>query len=138
MVGRPTDYTQDIANDICSKLAEGQSLRAICRSEAMPHESTVRHWAVEDREGFFTQYTRSRDIGLDCMADEVQEIADGDGDVARDRLRFDSRRWYLSKMAPKRYGDKLTQELTGLDGGPLETITRIELVAVGPDGDPTD
>jgi hypothetical protein len=56
------------------------------------------------------------------MADEVQEIADGVGDVARDRLRFDSRRWYLSKLAPKRYGDKLQQEVSGPDGGAL-TVT---------------
>lgn len=108
MAGRPTEYTQEIADYICSKLAEGMSLRAICRSDDVPHEATVRGWAVEDRNGFFTQYTRARDIGLDCMADEVQEIADNkEGDVARDRLRFDSRRWYLSKMAPKRYGEKL-------------------------------
>lgn len=117
--GRPSIYTQEIADLICQKLAEGMSLRAICRSEGMPNEATVRQWAVDDREGFYSQYTRSRDIGLDCMADEVQEIADGDGDVARDRLRFDSRRWYLSKLAPKRYGDKLQAEVTGADGGPI-------------------
>ena len=120
--GRPTLYTQEIADHICQKLAEGMSLRAICRSKGMPNEATVRQWAVDDREGFYSQYTRSRDIGLDCMADEVHEIADGDGDVARDRLRFDSRRWYLSKLAPKRYGDKLQQEVSGPDGGAL-TVT---------------
>ena len=120
--GRPSIYTQEIADLICQKLAEGMSLRAICRSDGMPNEATVRQWAVDDREGFYSQYTRSRDIGLDCMADEVQEIADNDGDVARDRLRFDSRRWYLSKLAPKRYGDKLQQEVSGPDGGAL-TVT---------------
>jgi hypothetical protein len=120
--GRPTIYTQEIADLICQRLAKGESLRAICRGDEFPQESTVRQWAVDDREGFYAQYTRSRDIGLDCMADEVQEIADGVGDVARDRLRFDSRRWYLSKLAPKRYGDKLQQEVSGPDGGAL-TVT---------------
>lgn len=73
------------------------------------------------------------------MADEVFDISDdGTNDwttrqlpngtltpvldtehVARSRLRFDARRWYLSKLAPKRYGDRLTQEITGPDGGPI-------------------
>lgn len=85
----------------------------------MPAESTVRGWIVDDRHGFYAQYTRARDCGLDRMADETLEIADSDGDVQRDRLRWDARRWYLSKMAPKRYGEKLTQEITGKDGAPL-------------------
>jgi len=126
--GRPSEYTAELAADICSKLAEGMSLRAICKSDDYPHEATVRHWAVEDREGFFTQYTRARDIGLDCMADEVHEIADNvEGDVQRDRLRFDSRRWYLSKLAPKRYGDKVA--LTGdADSDPIKTEMTVRFV----------
>lgn len=131
--GRPSVYTQEIADLICQKLAEGMSLRAICRSDDMPSDACVRNWALEDREGFFAQYTRSRDIGLDCVADEVFDIADDKtGDVIRDRLRFDARRWYLSKLAPKRYGDKVQQEVSGPDGGPI-TVTRIELVGVEPD-----
>lgn len=133
-MGRPSDFTAEIAQHICEELSEGKSLREICRAEGMPAESTVRSWALDDRDGFFAQYTRARDIGLDCRADEVFEIADNvDGDAARDRLRFDARRWYLSKLAPKKYGDKVQQEVSGPEGGPVETITRIELVA--PSGD---
>lgn len=91
----------------------------------MPHESTVRSWAVSDYNGFYTQYARARDIGLDAMADEILDIADdGSNDwmakndpdnpgyslngehSSRSRLRVDTRKWYLSKLAPKRYGDK--------------------------------
>lgn len=120
--GRPSIYTPEIADTICKALAEGKSLRSICRADNMPTEATVRMWAADDREGFYSQYTRARDIGLDCVADEVFEIADDGADHQRDRLRFDARRWYLSKLAPKRYGDKITQEHTGTDGGPIQTV----------------
>lgn len=122
--GRPSLYTPEIAETICDLLAQGVSLRKICKPDDMPHEATVRRWVIDDYEGFSTQYTRARDIGLDCVADEVFEIADDGADHQRDRLRFDARRWYLSKLAPKRYGDKITQEHTGTDGGPIQTETR--------------
>jgi hypothetical protein len=118
--GRPTIYTQEIADTICQRLAKGESLRAICRSDdAFPDESTVRQWVIDDREGFYPQYTRSREIGLDCRADALIEDAKAAKDAALGRLAFDADRWYLSKLAPKRYGDKLQQEVSGPDGGAL-------------------
>lgn len=143
--GRPSLYTQDIADAICERLADGESLRAICRDEGMPQESTVRLWALEDREGFSAQYTKARDIGLDAMADELLEIADdGSNDwmqrnygeqeawvangeaMGRSRLRLDTRKWLMSKMAAKRYGDKLLH--TGADGDGAITV---EIVRFG-------
>ena len=74
------------------------------------------------------------------MAEEILEIADDNytgpdgradnGAVQQARLRVDSRRWLLSKLMPRKYGDKITQEITGEEGGAL--ITRIELVPVAP------
>lgn len=136
--GRPSSYTPEIAREICERLAAGESLRSICRDEGMPPESTVRQWYVDDVEGFAAQYARAREIGLDVMAEETLEIADtpqvgvrseesADGfkEVREDmlghrRLQVDTRKWYLSKLAPKKYGDKTSMELTGADGGPVE------------------
>jgi len=134
--GRPSRYTDALAAKICKRLAEGESLRSICRDEALPPESTVRGWVVDDHKGFPAQYARARDIGLDVMADEILEISDdGSNDwmerqgensegwmlngehVQRSRLRIDSRKWLLSKMAPKRYGDKFQH--VGEGGGPI-------------------
>ena len=114
----------EIAQRVIEGLAEGRSLRAICREEGMPTESYIRKVAIQDSE-FGAQYTRARDIGLDAMADELLDIADdGSNDWmdrnspdnpgyayngeagARSRLRVDTRKWYLSKMAPKRYADR--------------------------------
>jgi hypothetical protein len=113
-MGRQTTYSDEIAQEILELLAQGKSLRRICAQDGFPPESTVRRWAI-DNGAFAAQYARARDLGLDAMADETFEIADGreGGDVARDRLRWDQRRWYLSKLAPKRYGDKLEVEHQG-------------------------
>lgn len=130
-----TTYDPEIASTICEQLAEGKTLREICRAEGMPPESTVRNWALTDREGFAAQYTRAREIGYHSMADELLEISDdakndwmernadenegwqANGEhMQRSRLRVDTRKWMLSKALPKIYGDKVTHEGTGEDG----------------------
>ncbi len=123
--GRPTQYTDEIADLICSRLETGESLFAICKEEQFPAESTVRNWALTDRAGFSAKYTRARDLGLDARADRVLEIArssSGPEDVPRARLEFDAARWYLSKLAPKRYGDATTMKLADADGNKLPTF----------------
>lgn len=138
--GRPSSYTPEIASRICEMLTSGMTLREVCRAEGMPAESTVRTWVLDDREGFYAQYAKAREVGYHAMADELVEIADdGKNDwmerqdedeqrtyvlngehVQRSRLRLDTRKWLLSKALPKIYGDKITQEVTGKDGGPIE------------------
>lgn len=109
-------YTRELAQAILDRLAKGESLRSICRDQGMPDEAAVRLWALKDRDGFKAAYHEARNLALDAMADEVIAIADGEnstGDPIRDRLRFDARRWYLSKLAPKRYGDVMRYEVSG-------------------------
>lgn len=147
MTGRPSDFTPELALSICLALAEGLTLREVCKPDHMPPESTVRRWALDDREGFSAQYARAREIGYHAMADEIVEIADdSSGDavtdpetgnvrmdaefVGRSKLRLDTRKWLLSKALPKIYGDKITQEVGGIAGGaPISTLTTINLVA---------
>src|SRR3990167_4099357 len=131
--GRPSTYTNELAAEICKRLADGRTLRDVARDDDMPSESTVRTWALDDREGFAAQYARAREIGYNVMADETLGIADdgsndwmersekrgGGGElngehVQRSRLRVDTRKWLLSKALPKIYGDKLLH--TGGDG----------------------
>lgn len=141
MTGRPSTYTEAKAEEICAKLAEGLSLREICRAEDMPHVSTVFRW-IEAYEDFRDRYARAREAQAHNMAEELMEIADdGSNDwmerqrqdgsietvlnsehVQRSRLRVDSRKWLLSKMLPKVYGDKVTQEHTGPGGGPVRLV----------------
>lgn len=122
--GRPVVLTQAIADEICERLALGESLLAICQDDHIPGESTVRGWVVDDREGFAAKYARSRDIGLDMRADRMEQKFMSEPDTQRARLLFDHDRWYLSKLAPKRYGDKVA--LTG--GSETDAPIKSELV----------
>lgn len=128
--GRPTVYDEQTASDILARLAEGESLRSICRSDEMPAESTVRLWALDDREGFAARYTRARELQAERWAEEVLDISDNGkaGDMVQMmqlRLRVDARKWLLSKLLPKKYGESATLKHTGPDGGAVEvSVTR--------------
>ena len=132
--GRPSLYTEALAAKICERLAEGETLRSICRDEKMPGKTTVLRWLGDEKNADFrTQYAHAREMQADALFDEALEIADdASGDwstdkdgkktldhehVQRSRLRVDTRKWAAGKMAPKRYGDKLQH--TGDGGGPI-------------------
>lgn len=121
--GRPATFDRAVADQILERLSEGESLRSICRDEGMPSEGTVRLWATVDREGFHSQYTRAREHQMDSLAEDILEISDDkDADAQRSRLQVDTRKWLMSKIAPKRFGDKVSMEHTGKNGGPIQTV----------------
>ena len=120
-------YTKKMGDEICKRLAEGESLKSICKDNRMPSCATVLNWARDKEHAFADHYARAREIGYAILADEIMEIADDatndyttrakeDGaeiivvdhdHIARSRLRVDARKWLLSKMLPKVYGDKV-------------------------------
>ena len=143
-MGRPTAYTPEIAKEICENLAEGRTLREVCRSDHLPDERTVRRWALDNVNGFSPQYAEAREIGYHAMADELLDIADngtndwmernGEDDAGwqangehlqRSRLRVDTRKWMLSKTLPKIYGDKVIHGGEG-EGGAIPVTLNIK------------
>lgn len=138
--GRPTTYTDAIAAKICSALADGKSLRSVCEADDMPDKATVLRWlADEARAEFCDQYARARETQADLHAETMLEIADEEAEdataVARNRLRVDTRKWLASKLAPKKYGDKITAEHTGKDGGAIQVASVVEFVIPPARGD---
>ena len=115
-VGRPSKFTQTLADNICERIANGESLRNICRDAAMPNQDTVHSWLNKDKE-FSEQYTRARARQEDSYFEDLIEIADGvipdAAEVAKARVQIDARKWVLSRMNPKKYGDKVQTELSG-------------------------
>ena len=128
------EFDQAIADEICDKIASGKSLRAICgveRDDFIPGQTTVYRW-LRENEDFAKQYAHARELQAETLVDEIIEIADSPNatanpktgeaeirDPQRDRLRIDARKWFASKVAPKKYGDKISHEHTGADGGAL-------------------
>lgn len=119
--GRPTKRTEAVEQRVFNALAAGRSLRSVCAEKGMPTPAAVIDWCVRDPE-FSDRYARARQSGLDAMAEEAVSIADdglndtyldGDGNrrvdndvVQRSRLRIETRKWFLSKLAPGKYGDR--------------------------------
>lgn len=138
--GRPTLYTEEIANTICERLIEGQTIREIAEDENMPSKRTITRWATEPEHPFWPLYVRAREAQCIGMAEEILEISDDgsndwmqrqgkDGEtswqlngehIQRSKLRVDTRKWVLSKVLPRVYGDKVTAEHTGKNGGPIQ------------------
>ena len=119
----------------------------------MPHESTVRHWVLQDTNGLRDRYNQAREIGYMCMADDMIEIADDsaadwievDGErrvnkevVQRSRLRVDTRKWMLAKALPKIFGDRVVQAHQMLDdqGNPTAPRVQVSVDFVGEPGPP--
>jgi hypothetical protein len=101
-------YTAALADAICKRISEGESLRAICRDPGMPTEGAVRAWARDNRDGFGPRYRLARELQRDHWADVIVDIADESDRDPRDlQFRNDTRKWKKSKLAPRRYGDRL-------------------------------
>ena len=122
--GRPSIYSQETADRICREIASGASLRAICAAPEMPHIDTVRKWLASGNTEFLAQYARAREEQADYYGDEMVEIADTTDDPQKARLQIDARKWKASKLAPKKYGDKIQH--AGHDGGLLEIVWKGE------------
>ena len=141
--GRPTAKTPEMLKIICEGIATGKSSRAMC-IEVGISQPTLWKWISEDAE-FSKQYTRAKELcadfhaeGLIELSDEKPEVKIQDGKIFIDpqfsqtqRLRFDARKWYASKLAPKKYGDRTL--LSGDEDSPLKVeVTRIERVIIDP------
>lgn len=134
----------EVFNTICDELEKGFSLRSILRRENMPSSRTFFKWIDEDTEKV-KQYERSVELRSELLFDEIIEIADKQGEdvgedeqgnkvinhniVQRNRLQIDARKWALSKMLPKKYGDKIQQEHSGeIKGVNLSSLSTQELI----------
>ncbi len=120
-LGRPSDYSQELADLICERIAtHGVGLKKLCEMYGdIPEKITIRRWCIKDPQ-FRSQYARAKSLQIEALVDEIIEIADDatqdviineQGNkicnaefIARSRLRIDTRKWLASKLAPKIYG----------------------------------
>lgn len=132
--GRPSDFTPEIANEICERLSRGESLRSITgadRDDFMPAETTVRRWLAGNEgwnEEFRRQYAYARDCQADHYADRIVDDAMVATDAAIGRLRMDALKWAASKLAPKKYGDKVALTGGGEGDAPIKSELTVRFV----------
>jgi len=133
-LGRPVEYTDALANEICWRITNGESLVQICKDDHIPHCATIYRWLIRF-EVFREMYTRAREDQADTNADEiiaiadeqpvVVEVRDKEGNIIDHKLdsafiawqknRIDARKWTAAKLKPRKYGERMAVE--GVDGG---------------------
>lgn len=114
--GRPSLYTEEVVERICTEIMVGRSLNTICRQDDFPALPTVCTWlaAPEKYPGFLERYREARAVQAEIGSDEIRDIADDvTEDVQRSRLKVDARKWNAVKLLPKRYGDIQRVEMGG-------------------------
>ena len=129
--GRPTIFSQEIADEICSRISKGETLRTIiASSDHLPGRTTIYSW-IEANEAFRNQYSRARAEQADYYAELIVDESYSSHDAGIGRLRVDALKWAASKMAPKKYGDKIeidtAQPLTLAFQLPSRSTERVQL-----------
>lgn len=139
-LGRPTKYSEALADKICTRISSGHSLRKVAKAMAID-ESVVYDWLRKYPE-FTKKYAHAREWQADLLADEVLEIANEPmtmdvligGEmrpvvsmvaVKHARLRIDARKWYVSKLAPKKYGNRLNATVSRPNDGPVQVQVKM-------------
>jgi hypothetical protein len=124
-------YSQELAAAICARVSEGESLRKACQENGTTHTSFLR-WCNESAE-LANQYARARTVGTDAEFERLDDLQEelpernqygavDTGWVAWKRLQIDTKKWALSKKAPKKYGEKI--ETTHEVGDSVKKIVR--------------
>jgi hypothetical protein len=115
------EYTQELADKICERLMEGESMVKICKSQGMPSRSTILRW-MNDLPEFEAKCARARVMQADLMDDLILDIAENcdEENYQSSKVKLSAYQWRASKLAPKKYGDSLKH--TGEDGGAIQFV----------------
>jgi hypothetical protein len=141
--GRPSDYNEAIGQEICDRMALGESLKDITDSPKMPHRGTVYRWANGQ---FRDAFARAREYQSEALLDDCVHIADNialsesdkaegidiNAKIQAAKLQIDTRLRVIAKIAPHKYGDRIQH--TGMNGGPIQiAAVTIDARSLAPD-----
>lgn len=122
--GRPSSYTEEMADRICNLLTGGMSLRKICMQEDFPDAATIYRWLDKYPE-FCDKYVRAREAATEDMLEEILEIADStEIDPNDKRVRIDTRKWAMGKLKPKKYGERQVVDVGNKEGESLKVESK--------------
>ena len=132
--GRPSSYTEEKANEICSILAQDEgSLRSICAREDMPSTDTVLRW-LNQHEDFRARYARARLDQAHASVHRMREIEDkilsGELEPNAARVVLDSIKWRASKLGAKVYGDRIQH--SGDPDAPIQHAVALDFSSLKP------
>lgn len=119
----PKPSIDDKVRKICELVVEGQTVRQIAAHFGVS-PGTVLYW-IESKPEYAEQYARARSSAADMFENDIIEAVQSvtPETAAADRVKIDALKWVAARRAPKRYGDRIQQEVTGTDGGPVQVVT---------------
>jgi hypothetical protein len=113
---RHTPMTDSVFDILLERLTQGESLIKICRESGMPNWNAIWRYMARNPQAQ-ERYAVARAAQAHIIAQEaLDEAIKGSGDPARDRLAFDARRWYASKVAPRSFGDRVDHKIDVSEG----------------------
>jgi len=144
-MGRPSKYSEELIDEICSRITEAESLTSICQSDHMPSIAVLFTWLKEKPE-FQDKYARAKEIQADFLFERMRDVAETqelgimtkisdrgtettEADmIAHRKLKIETYKWQIGKMRPKKYGDKQQVEHTGdVTHRNIEIVTKDEI-----------
>lgn len=127
-LGRPSTYTEEVGNEICRRIGNDEPLIKICAEEGMPARETVFSW-LKLHDNFRASYENARKrqghAVYDKLAQLEESVVDGTIDPQAANVVIRSRQWRAARMVPENYSDKVINEHTGKDGGPIKVETTV-------------
>lgn len=128
-----TKKTPEVIKRLLDGIADGKTLRALCREDGMPNWRTVYDWIEADAE-LAAQVACAREIGFDAIAEDVFDIADGtrasSEHVQLSKMRIDTRLKLLACWSPKKYGNKQDVSIGNKEGETLKVDSGVDTVAL--------
>lgn len=134
-VGRPSSYSEEVADAICERMINGESLVKICLDDKMPSRAAVYRW-FDARPDFEARCARAREGLAEARVDEIEDLADAttEANAHSMKVKISTKQWVAMKMAPRIYGDRTRTEVTGENGGPIQVkAVTIDARALDPD-----
>lgn len=144
--GRPSKYSLAVIEKLCDRISTStDGLHKICESDkSLPSFKVVFDWLNDmGRPEFRDMYARAREAQAELLADQIIEISNTpqigrktitkstgveitEGDmIEHRRLQVDARKWKASKLAPKKFGDKVDIDMTS-GGKTMSTIVVLD------------
>lgn len=131
--------TPEQLQDIFRRIEEGESMFKACKANNVA-PSTLCRWMNEDAS-IAERYARAREVRAEVIFDELDTYTDEAANAADQvkvaglRLKVDTLKWKLARMSPRKYGDKVEQTVIGANGGPVQTVTTVNVNFKSPTSD---
>ncbi len=137
----PHTLTPELKTELCRRIAEGETVLAIAGKNSFPSQSAIYAELRRDPD-FAKAYEIAREWQLTAWEDEIVELAKDSGKdrlpdgridvdhIARMKLIVNTKQWIMSRRNPRKYGDRVSAEFSGPDGGAIEVKRELSPIEV--------